>query len=79
MTSIKNMSLSRNTVMRRTQGISGNFENILHENIHKCIVLSLQFDESTDYIGTAQLCVFIRMVFDDMSVIEELLTIIPML
>ena len=78
MTSIKNMSLSRNTVMRRTEGISGNLEAILHENINKCVVLSLQFDESTDYIGTAQLCVFIRMVFDDMSVTEELLTIIPM-
>ncbi|XP_073996419.1 general transcription factor II-I repeat domain-containing protein 2-like [Rhodnius prolixus] len=78
MASIKNMSLSRNTVMRRTEGISQNLEDILHENINKCIVLSLQFDESTDYIGTAQLCIFIRMVFDDMSATEELLTIIPM-
>lgn len=78
MTLIKNMSLSRNTVMRRTEGMSRNLEDILHENINKCVVLSLQFDESTDYIGTAQLCVFIRMVFDDMLVTEELLTIIPM-
>ncbi|XP_075215260.1 general transcription factor II-I repeat domain-containing protein 2-like [Lycorma delicatula] len=72
------MSLSRNTVMRRTEGMRRNLEDILHENINKCVVLAVQFDESTDYIGTAQLCVFIRMVFDDMLVTEELLTIIPM-
>ncbi|XP_067126719.1 general transcription factor II-I repeat domain-containing protein 2-like [Centruroides vittatus] len=78
MASIQNMSLSRNTVMHRTEGISQNLEDILHENINKCIVLPLQFDESTDYIGTAQLYVFIRMVFDDMPATEELLTIISM-
>ena len=39
---------------------------------------SLQFDESTDAVDEAQLCVFVRMVFDDMSVKEELLTIFPL-
>ena len=39
---------------------------------------SLQFDESTDAVDVAQLCVFVRMVFDDLSVKEELLTILPL-
>ncbi|KAL1492435.1 hypothetical protein ABEB36_010687 [Hypothenemus hampei] len=75
---IKDLSLSRNTVMRRTEAINGNLEELLKENIDKCRFLSLQFDESTDITDIAQLCVFIRMVFQDMSVTEELLTILPM-
>lgn len=55
MASIKDMLLSRNIVMQRPEGISRNLEDILHENINKCIVLSLQFDESTDYFSTEQL------------------------
>ena len=35
-------------------------------------------DESTDISDMAQLCVFIRMVFTDMTAKEELLTILPM-
>ena len=64
--------------MRRTEGISQNLEDILQENINKCIVFSLQFDESTVNIGTPEWCVNIRMVFDDLSATEELLTIIKM-
>lgn len=78
MTSINNISLSRNTVMRRTEEMSENLEEILQENIHNCSFLSLQFDESTDLSDTAQLCIFIRMVFADMSATEELLTILPL-
>ena len=61
--------------MCRTEGMCRNLEDILHKNINKCVVLSLQFNKSTDYIGTAQLCFY--SVFDDMLVTEELLTIIP--
>lgn len=78
LTSINNISLSRNTVMRRTEEMSENLEEILKENIRKCSFMSLQFDESTDLTDTAQLCIFIRMVFDDMSATEELLTILPL-
>lgn len=70
--------MSRNTVMRRTETMSQNLKEILQENISKGIFLSLQFDESTDFTDTAQLCVFVRMVCDDMSAIEEFLTIISM-
>ena len=48
--------------------------------VKRCVrcFFSLQFDESTDFTYTAQLCIFIRMVFDDMSTREKLLTILPM-
>ena len=39
---------------------------------------SLQLDESTDVSVTAQLCIFIWVVFTDMTAKEELLTILPM-
>ncbi|XP_053537410.1 carcinoembryonic antigen-related cell adhesion molecule 5 [Ictalurus punctatus] len=39
---------------------------------------SLQSDESTDGSDTAQLCVFIRMLFTDRTAEEELLTMLPM-
>lgn len=78
MASIKDMSMSRNTVMRRTEAISVNLEEILKTNINQCRFLSLQFDESTDATDTAQLCIFIRMCFNDLSVKEELLTILPL-
>ncbi|CAK6976404.1 general transcription factor II-I repeat domain-containing 2A-like protein, partial [Scomber scombrus] len=35
-------------------------------------------DESTDVVDVAQLCVFIRMIFEDMRAKEELLTIMPL-
>ncbi|KAJ4922048.1 hypothetical protein JOQ06_021512 [Pogonophryne albipinna] len=50
----------------------------LRKDIEDCECFSLQLDESTDVSDTAQLCVFIRMVFTDMTAKEELLTILPM-
>ncbi|KAG8237504.1 hypothetical protein J437_LFUL017538 [Ladona fulva] len=52
---IQDLQLSRNTVMRRIEVMSGN-----------C-------DESTDISDTAQLLVFVRMVFKDFTSKEELL------
>ncbi|RXN37666.1 general transcription factor II-I repeat domain-containing 2A-like protein [Labeo rohita] len=50
----------------------------LRKDIEQCECFSLQFDESTDVVDVAQLCVFIRMVFGDMGAKEELLTILPL-
>ncbi|KAJ4946083.1 hypothetical protein JOQ06_023758 [Pogonophryne albipinna] len=50
----------------------------LRKDIEDCKCFSLQLDESTDVSDTAQLCVFIWMVFTDMTAKEELLTILPM-
>ncbi|KAG7156483.1 General transcription factor II-I repeat domain-containing protein 2-like 1 [Homarus americanus] len=49
----------------------------LNKDIHECVFFSLQFDESTDVVDTSQLCIFMRIVFKDMSTKEELLKIIP--
>ena len=48
------------------------------KDIDVCECFSLQSDESTDTVDVAQLCVFIRVVFEDMSAKEELLTILPL-
>ena len=72
------MQLSRNTVTRRCEAMSGDIEQQLQNDIDACLCFSLQFDESTDAVDVAQLCVFIRMVFGDMTAKEELLTILPL-
>ncbi|GFW16885.1 uncharacterized protein TNCV_2760131 [Trichonephila clavipes] len=50
----------------------------LTEDITNCICFSLQFDESVDVVEISQLCIFVRMVFQDTSIKEELLTILPL-
>ena len=45
----------------------------LERDIGRCECCSLQFDESTDALDMVQLCIFIRMVFENMIVKEELL------
>lgn len=75
---IKDVQLSRNTTTRRCEGMAVDVEEQLRKDIDVCKCFSLQFDESTDLVDVAQLCVFIRMVFDDMSANEELLTILPL-
>ena len=50
----------------------------LNKDIRECFFFSLQFDETTDMIDTSQLCIFIRMVFEDLSTKEELLKILPL-
>lgn len=73
---IKELQLSRPTVTRRVEIIGKDIEQKLKSDIMECRYFSLQFDESTDITDTAQLCVFIRMVFSDMTSKEEFLTMI---
>ncbi|GFW11751.1 general transcription factor II-I repeat domain-containing protein 2A [Trichonephila clavipes] len=76
--SINNISLSRNTVIRRTEAMNNNLEDLLNDDLKACKFQSLQFDKSTDISDIAQLCIFLRMVFEDMTSKEELLTIIAL-
>ncbi|GFX85520.1 DUF4371 domain-containing protein [Trichonephila clavipes] len=76
--SINNISLSRYSVMRRTEAMNNNLEDLLNDDLKACKFQSLQFDESTDISDIAQLCIFVRMVFEDMTSKGELLTIIPL-
>lgn len=78
MSAIQDLQLSRNTVTRRCETMSEDVEQQLRNDINTCLCFSLQFDESTDAVDVAQLCVFIRLVFHDMSAKEELLTILPL-
>ena len=50
----------------------------LEREIGWCECFSLQFDESTDSVDMAQLCIFIKMVFENMTAKEELLCILPL-
>lgn len=75
---IKDVQLSRNTTTRRCEEMAVDVEEQLRKDIDACECFSLQFDESTDMVDVAQLCVFIRMVFEDTSAREELLTILPL-
>nr|XP_024661558.1 general transcription factor II-I repeat domain-containing protein 2A-like [Maylandia zebra] len=58
--------------------MSGNLANQLDQDLAKCSWFSIQCDESVDSSSTAQLMVFIRMVFDGFSTKEELLTLLPL-
>ena len=75
---IQDLQLSRNTVMRRIEQMSGNVKEQLYNDISRCSCFSLQCDESTDISDTAQLLVFIRMVFEDFTSKEELLGMISL-
>ncbi|GFU55970.1 uncharacterized protein TNCV_1557251 [Trichonephila clavipes] len=50
----------------------------LTKGITNCICFSLQFDESVDVVDISQSCIIVRMDFQDMSIKEELLTILPL-
>ena len=67
MSEIKDLQLSRSKVTRRFEGMEENLAAQLEKDIDRCECFSLQFDESTDSVDIAQLCVFIRMVFENMT------------
>jgi len=78
LTNIQDLQLSRSTVTRRVEVLSENVNTKLISDIQRCHYFSLQLDESNDFTKTAQLMVFIRIVFENFSVKEELLKIIPL-
>ena len=75
--SIKALQLSRCTVTQRCEVVAENLTQQLRRDIADCGCFSLQLDKSTDTSDTAQLCIFIKMVFIDMTAKEELLTLLP--
>ena len=76
--SIKALYLSRSTVIWRCEVMAEDLTQQLQRDIADCECLSLQLDESTDTSDTAQLCVFIQMVFTDTTKEEELLKLLLM-
>jgi hypothetical protein len=51
------------TLMRQVEKMSANLKKQLYSDIIRCSCFSLQCDESTDISDTAQLLVFVLMVF----------------
>ena len=70
------MQMSRNTVMRRIEITSENVSHQLHHDFNNCSCFFLQLDESTDIKDEAQITIFIRMIFEDWTIKEEVLGII---
>ena len=74
----KDISLSARTVARLADMLSSNIEDQLDEDIRKSEFVSLALDESTNITGNAQLCIFIRYIFENSIMKEELLDLVSL-
>lgn len=75
---IESLQLSSRTVTRRVESMSEDVFSQLKKDLDECRYFSMQMDESVDATGIAQLPVFVRMVFSNFTVKEELLKVIPL-
>ena len=69
------ISLSRQTITRRTEQISTDLQTQLRMKVDEFECCSIALDESTDNRDTAQLAIFIRGVDKSLQVTEELLAL----
>lgn len=67
------ISLSHQTVARRVNDLSLNFQHNLKKSLHDCEFFCLCLDESTDVSDTVQLAVFVRGIKTSFILVEELL------
>ncbi|GFU04443.1 uncharacterized protein TNCV_1080101 [Trichonephila clavipes] len=72
---INMLQLSARTAARRIELIASNLEAKLANDVETCEFFSIQLNESTDAVDTAQLAISVKMVFDDFSTKEEFLKI----
>ncbi|XP_056912889.1 L-xylulose reductase isoform X1 [Takifugu flavidus] len=75
---LSDVQLGASTMARRVSSLSENLTEQVERDLAACRWFSIQCDESVDSASTAQLMIFIRMVFDDFSTKEELLTLLPL-
>ncbi|KAK7896643.1 hypothetical protein WMY93_021968 [Mugilogobius chulae] len=73
-----NVSLSRNTVVRRIEDLSANLKLQLRDKACAFEFYSIACDESTDATDTAQLLIFLRGVDDNFVCTEELLNMMSL-
>ncbi|KAM4629813.1 general transcription factor II-I repeat domain-containing protein 2-like [Polymixia lowei] len=73
MQDFNNVSMSRNTVVRRIEDLSDNLKQQVSDKACAFDFFSIACDESTDATDTAQLLIFLRGVDDDFWITEELL------
>lgn len=71
----ESVPLSKQTVARRTEDISLQLSQSLKSCIENCSYFSLAIDESTDITDTCQLLIFVKVIQEDFTVIEELLKV----
>lgn len=74
---LSDIQLGASTMAREVSVMSGNLADQLDQDLARCRWFSIQCAESVDSSSTAQLLIFVRMVFKDFSTREELLTLIP--
>ena len=72
------ISLSRNTLADRISEMGESIESQLREKCEKMLAFSLALDESTDVSNIAQLAIFVRGVQPDLTVVEEMLDLVPL-
>ena len=70
---VEQTNLSRFTVSRRTNDLSGNIKETLKEGLRSCEAFSLTLDESTDISDTTQFIIFIRAVAAGLDIVEKFL------
>ncbi|GFW48261.1 uncharacterized protein TNCV_1108241 [Trichonephila clavipes] len=75
---INMLQLSARAAARKIELIASNMEAKLENDVETCEFFSIQLDESTDAVDTAQLAISVKMVFDDFSTKEEFLKILPL-
>ena len=71
----QNICLSRMTVQRRVADIAANLTDQLKQKVKKFCLCSLAVDNSIDACDTAQLVIYIRGVYKDFNISEELAAI----
>ncbi|KAF7669599.1 hypothetical protein LDENG_00176710 [Lucifuga dentata] len=72
------VQLGSSTIARKMLAILENLTEQLDQDLSTRRCFSIQCDESVDTSSTAQLMVFVRMMFNDFSTKEELLTLLPL-
>lgn len=75
---ISSINLSRSTVSRRIIDLSSYVSSKLKDLLADCKYFSIALDESTDLSDTSQLLIFARMVFENFTTHEEMLSCVPL-
>ncbi|XP_039513051.1 general transcription factor II-I repeat domain-containing protein 2A-like [Pimephales promelas] len=75
-TAFSSVPLGPATVTRRVESLSEDVDRQVLRDLSFCEYFSLQLDESLDVMDTAQLVVFVRMVFQDSTTKEDFLTLL---
>ncbi|KAL7378660.1 hypothetical protein ABVT39_017000 [Epinephelus coioides] len=75
-TALRSVPLGPATLTRRIESLSEDMDRQVLKDLTNCEYFSLQFDESLDIMDTAQLVVFVKMVFPGSTTKEDFLTLL---